>query len=1064
MFKPVDPKQSFPALEEALVQHWKEAKTFEKSVQQGKKDYVFYDGPPFATGLPHYGHLLAGTIKDSVPRYWTMQGYRIERNWGWDCHGLPIENMIEQELGLKSKKEIVRYGVGKFNESCRATVLKYAEEWKKTVTRMGRWVDMENDYKTMNPSYMESLWWVFKQLHEKGLVYEGRKSIHICPRCETPLSNFEVGQGYKDVTDFSVTAKFELVDEPGTFVLAWTTTPWTLPGNVTLAVEKDIEYVKVRLGDKHFILAKAVFEKDAYRKEFGDKALVVETILGKTLVKKRYKPLFEYYANQNIKNIENGYKVIAASFVSTEEGTGIVHIAPAFGEDDMQAGLDNELPFVQHVGMDGKFTQDVTEWANKDCKKMDQNIVEHLKTKQLVFQTAHYTHSYPHCWRCETPLLNYTTTSWFIIASKLKNQMIKANQKIQWAPGHIKEGRFGKWLENVKDWSISRGRYWGTPIPIWRNVDDPSDVLVVGSIEELHALSGTRISDLHKHIVDKIEIQKDGKKYRRIEDVFDCWFESGSMPYGQLHYPFENQQKFEDNFPADFIGEGVDQTRCWFYVLHVLSNALFRKPAFKNVIVNGIVLAENGQKMSKRLKNYPDPNDILNKYGADALRFYMLNSPVVMAGDMRFSEQGVEHVLRNMMIPVWNAYSFFVTYANIDGWTPAVTNVGVRHALPLHLSLRGRSANKLDRWILAELNQLIAAQIEYFKVYDLQKASNAVYKFVEDLTNWYIRRSRRRFWKSEDDADKNHAYATLFTVLTKLCQVLAPFMPFISEAIYCNLTGEESVHLTKYPKPDKKAFDESLVHEIHLAKTIVSLGLAARSKKKIKVRQPLRKIDVVLRDPADHALLTDQIDMIKEEMNVKEIIFVADASEFATRIVKPDARKLGPKYGKDVQQIIQAAKNGQFEELGNGNILVETRRGASPSGTPDGATQKFELTPDEASIEYAPKSGFDIEASDGILIALDTEITPELKQEGMARDLVRQIQDLRKDANYKVDDRIEIALIAQNVAETQNFASLLKRFGDYIQQETLAISITSDLAEPDRVMSYERVTIKVKRV
>ncbi|MFH1012388.1 MAG: isoleucine--tRNA ligase [Candidatus Peregrinibacteria bacterium] len=1040
MFESVDPKQSFPEMEEKLVKYWKKNEIFEKSVERpagekNPKDYVFYDGPPFATGLPHYGHLLAGTLKDVVPRYWTMQGYRIERKWGWDCHGLPIENLIEKDLKLKSKKDIERMGVAKFNAACKASVLKYEKEWKITVPRMGRWIDMENDYKTMDTPFMESVWWVFKSLYDKGLVYEGRRSIHICPRCETPLSNFEVGQGYTDVTDQTVTAKFELVDEPGTFILAWTTTPWTLPGNVALAVGAGIDYVKVCDEEKKesYILAKDIYEQGTYKKELANTE-VQETFKGKKLAGKRYAPLFPYFENSGLPHMENAYQVILADFVSTEEGTGVVHIAPAFGEDDMQASLDHQLPFVQHVSMDGTFKKEVKDFAGKDCKKQDPAVIAYLKKKDLHFWSGSYTHSYPHCWRCDTPLLNYATESWFIAASQLRDKMLETNQGIHWSPAHIKEGRFGKWVAAAKDWSISRGRYWGTPIPIWRNEENPNDLIIVGSIEELHKLSGKKLSDLHKEFVDEVEIKKDGKTYKRIPDVFDCWMESGAMPYGQWHYPFENKDKFESTFPADYIAEGVDHTRCWFYVLHVLSNGLFGKPAFKNVIVNGIVLAEDGRKMSKRLKNYPDPHHIMDTYGADALRFYLLNSPVVQATDMRFSERGVEQVMRAMLIPLWNAYSFFVTYANIDQWDVKKSEKN--------------SPNKLDNWITAELNQLIAAQIEYFNVYDLQKASTSVYKFVDDLTNWYIRRSRRRFWKSEDDADKNHAYSTLYKVLTKLCQVLAPFMPFMTDAIYQNLTGEESVHLTRYPKPDEKVYDETLIHEIHLAKTIVSLGLAARAKKVIKVRQPLAKVDVVLADPADHALLADQIETIKEELNVKEINFVDDPSQFAVQIARPNAQVLGPKYGAAVQQIILACKNGDFEMDYHGNVVVSIGQ--------EETLQRYTLTPEEVSIDYEPKGDFDVESAEGILIALDTEITPELELEGKARDLVRQIQELRKKADYKVDDRITVSLKGAD-------KSLLEKFGDTIKSETLATSLEADIKNPDESTEFEGVTIKVKR-
>lgn len=1036
MFQPVDPKQSFPKMEEALIALWKKNRIFEKSVDQRKKDYVFYDGPPFATGLPHYGHLLAGTLKDVVPRYWTMQGYRIERVWGWDCHGLPIENLIEKELGLKSKKDIEKMGIDKFNEVCRASVLKYAEEWEKTVERMGRWVDFEHSYKTMDVSFMESVWWVFKELWKKKMVYEGNRNMLVCPRCVTPLSNFEASLNYKEITDNSIAVKMFLTPDSAKKILPkakkpiamipWTTTPWTLPANLAIYVGPNIVYALIEEENEYHVIAEQAIPL-YYKKEEAPN--IVKRLKGSEFKGLEYDPIFPYHPKAEYqKNHPNAYRILVEEIVKADEGTGVVHSAVSYGDEtDFEIATRNNLPFIHHVLMDGTFAPYIKEFSGLYWKDAEDKVAEVLKKRNWVIRYQKYKHSYPHCWRCESPLIYYTRKAWFVNVEKIKSKMLKNNQKIHWVPSHIKEGRFGKWLENAHDWCISRNRYWGTPLPIWRNTEDPEDWMVLGSAEELENLSSKKVSDLHKHIVDAIEIRKGKKNYRRIEEVFDCWFESGSMPYGQWHYPFENKKQFEKTFPANYIGEGLDQTRGWFYTLHVLSTALFEKPAFKNVIVNGIVLAENGQKMSKRLKNYPDPHEVLNKYGADALRFYLLNSQAVVAGDLRFSERGVEHVLKNMMIPLWNAYSFFVTYAAIDGWTAE--------------KFSKNSPHKLDTWIRAELSELVAGQIEYFRVYDLQKASNAIYKFVDDLTNWYIRRCRRRFWKSEDDTDKNHAYSTLYEVLTKLAQVLAPFTPFMPEEMYRNLTGEESVHLTDYPKPDKKVYDETLIHEIHLAKTIVSLGLAARAKKKIKVRQPLQKMEVVLKDPADHALLADQVETIKEELNIKEVDFIDDPSEFATRVAKPNAKLLGPKYGGAVQQIILACKNGEFEELGNGNLKV----------------LDYELLPDEVTIEYLPKGDFDVEAGEGILVALSTTVTPELRQEGLARDLVRQIQDLRKKAGYKVSDRIKVSL--QGVDQ-----ALLQKFGDYIKTETLAVAFEASLDKPDQSVELEGLTIQVKRL
>lgn len=1215
MFSPVDPKQSFPQMEEKLLSYWKENQTFEKSVEkpageEDPKDYVFYDGPPFATGLPHYGHLLAGTLKDVVPRYWTMQGYRIERKWGWDCHGLPVENIVEKELNLGSKTDIEEYGVDKFNEACRAVVLRYAEEWKATVNRMGRWVDMENDYKTMNPEFMESIWWVFKQLWDKDYIYEGNKVVPYCPRCATPLSNFETNQGYKDKQDPAVTAKFELTDEPGTYLLAWTTTPWTLPSNLALAVGPQLTYTKIKdKSGEHYIIA--LDRIPNYYKNPEDYEVVNE-FLGKTLEGKKYSPPLPYFTD---KSDEKVFTVKTGNFVTLESGTGIVHMAP-YGEDDMAVIKSLDIKLVDPLDAEARFMSPVDDFKGMNVFEANPLIIKKLKEEGKLVRHETYQHSYPHCWRCDTPLIYRPISTWFVKVEQMKEKLLKNNQQINWIPDHIQEGRFGKWLEGARDWAISRNRYWGTPLPIWKSAS--GEIKVVGSIEELQQLTGKKVDDLHKHKIDDLTIpcknpktveithvrhgetdwNKEGKvqgltdnplnqtginqakelakklnpqdydliitsplkraqetaeilnetlgleliveknliernfgnregkraanktassekelaqlrlstkngeeswesvgkrvrevysnylgkrilvvghggtqiitrylcnemdlsqamvgemknahpysftytdELRRIPEVLDCWFESGSMPYAQLHYPFENKEKFENNFPAQFIAEGLDQTRGWFYTLHVLANALFEKPAFKNCIVNGIILAEDGQKMSKRLRNYPDPNKILNDYGADALRFYLMNSQVVKADALRFSEKGVNDVVRNVILPIWNAYSFFVTYANIDKWE----NSGQQSAVS------SQQKNKLDQWILGELDRLISDEVQHMKAYDLQKASNTIYQFVDDLTNWYIRRSRRRFWKSEDDGDKQEAYQTLHTVLVKLCQVIAPFMPFVSEEIYRNLTGEESVHLSHYPEAwirsegDKKAAHD-LALEMELTKTIVSLGLATRARTKIKVRQPLSEVQIALSlnvsEMTAPRLLADQLETIKEELNVKEIEFMEKPGDLATVIAKPNAKLLGPKYGKEVQTIIQQAKAGNFEKQDDGSILV---------------AGKYELSAEEMEIAYLGKEGADVQAEGGVLVALDTTLTPELEQEGLARDLVRQIQELRKAADYKVDDRIQVALVGAD-------AELLEKFGEYIKTETLATSIEGDLVNADQEVEYEGVVVKVK--
>ena len=1028
MFKEVNPKQSFPKMEEEIIKYWKENKTFEKSVKKGKKDYIFYDGPPFATGLPHYGHLVGGTLKDVVPRYWAMRGLKVERKWGWDCHGLPVENIVEKELNLGSKTDIEEYGIDKFNEACRSVVLRYVKEWKIIVERMGRWVDMEDDYKTMSPEYMESIWWVFKTLWDKGYVYEGYKVVPYCPRCATPLSNFETNQGYQDKQDPAVTVKFEVEWQDNTYILAWTTTPWTLPTNLALTVGPDITYAKVKdTNGEIYIMA---LDRVPHYYKNPDDYEIVEEFLGESMNGWKYKPLLPYFSD---KTEEKAFTVTIGNFVNLEDGTGVVHMAP-FGEDDMATLKLLDVEAVHPLDAECKFNELIEEYKGMDIFEANPLIIKKLKEEEKVVRHETINHSYPFCWRCDTPLVYRPISTWFVNVEKVKDKMIKNNKDINWIPDHIKDGRFGKWLEGARDWAISRNRYWGAPLPIWRNVDDPEDVLVIGSIEELEELSGKKIDDLHKHFVDKVKIEKDGKTYERIPEVLDCWFESGSMPYAQHHYPFENKDLVEKNFPGEFIAEGLDQTRGWFYTLHILANCLEinDKPeaAFKNCIVNGIVLAEDGMKMSKKLQNYPDPTKVMDTYGADAMRFYLMNSPVVKADDLRFSEKGVNDVVKNMILPLWNAYGFFVTYANIDGWKPNQDS-GNR---------KQDSANKLDQWILARLDELIAAEIKLMEKYDLQRASNEMYKFVDDLTNWYIRRSRRRFWKSEDDGDKKSAYATLYTVLTKLCQIVAPFMPFVSEDIYRNLTGEESVHLSNYPSALSESGDAGLMEEMFMAKTIVSLGLAARAKAKIKVRQPLSKVQIALGDQYDKNLLKDQEEIIKEELNVKEIEVIDNPSDLATVIAKPNAKLLGPKYGKDVQNIIMTAKKGEFERLDNDNIKV----------------LDFELTPEELEIAYLGKDGVDVETEAGILVSLDANITDELKMEGFARDLVRQIQDLRKKAGFNVDDRIQVALVGVD-------SELVNKFGDYIKSETLATSIESDLESPDESGDYDGVVIKIKR-
>ncbi|MFA6457962.1 MAG: class I tRNA ligase family protein [Patescibacteria group bacterium] len=1249
-FPKIDPKQSFPKMEEEILAFWQREKIFEKSLARNPatKEFKFFDGPPFATGLPHYGHILQGVIKDLIPRYKTMQGYHVPRIWGWDCHGLPVENLIEKELGLKSKKDIEEFGVAKFNEKCRESVLKFAGEWEKTVARMGRWIDMEHAYKTMDLEFMDSVWWVFGELWNKGLIYEGLKPMQVCPRCATPLANFEVGLNYKDVTDLSAIAKFAVEGEPNTFLLAWTTTPWTLPGNVALAVNPEIEYVKVETKNFHeevenFWIAKEIFEnwkeKEIYLfkrsvKELSERETpepvtktfleikIIETKKGSDLVGKTYKPLFNYFAeaavnprvnsgvngisdsgvNDNSKdNFENipglyfitfntensepifadsklkdicaeafrevaeknnykiyelaimpdhvhlvieieeggeslpkilqnlkgfsskilkssltpeltrgltvrqdsqgheyspiwrqgydkkfiysedeyskvsdyirqnpekknlppqkyawlkifddvnqpikfaeqkpqGFRVVAADFITTDEGTGIVHIAPAFGEDDYNLAKKEHLPIFQNVSLDGRYTDAVTDFVGVEVKpkddptKTDRKIVEFLGDQ--IFATQNYKHSYPFCWRCESPLLNYATSSWFVAVEKLKAGLIKNNSGINWIPEHIKTGRFGKWLEGARDWAISRNRFWGAPLPIWR-CEKCGELKCLSGKAELEKLSGKKVADLHKHFVDAIEIpcEKCDGKMQRIPEVLDCWFESGSMPFAQFG------EKEKAQIPADFIAEAQDQTRGWFYTLHVLATALANKPAYANCVCSGLILAEDGAKMSKSKQNFPPPQKIFDEFGADAMRLYLMNSPVTHAADLRFSERGVEEILRGVLLPLWNTFYFFTTYANADGWEPTK-------------NLELKTQNKLDAWILSELNILVREMTTNLEQFEIQKAVAPLEKFLDGLTNWYVRRSRRRFWRKfstgtvnprvnsgvnsdEIDSDKNAAYATLFEVLKTVAKLLAPITPFLAEKIWQNLTGGKSVHLESWPKVEENLIDENLSAEVDTTRKIISLGLKIRANEKIKVRQPLAKMTVALSQKVELDLET-----IREELNVKNLEIAENPDTIAEQSVEVNARAAGKKFGAKIQKIIAAAKAVEFEIVDGGvKILDEI------------------LSGEEITIGFRGKSGAAVESEDGIVVALDTKITPELELEGQARDLVRAIQELRKQADFDVADRIELQL--------ENADAILEKFADYIAAETLATKVVRQLANPAASGGLEAIKIGVRKV
>ncbi len=1129
-----DNKSEVAKTEEATLAFWRQNKIFEQSLQQtkGGAEFTFYDGPPFATGLPHYGHILAGTIKDVIPRYQTMRGKYVARRWGWDCHGLPLENIVEAELGLKTKKDIEDLGIGKFNETARGMVLRYADDWKRIIPRLGRWVDMDDPYRTMDPSYSETIWWIFKNLYDKGLIYEGYKAMHLCPRCETTLSNFEVNQGYKDITDISVYVKFELADEPGTYVLAWTTTPWTLPGNVALAVNPEMVYVKVLQDGARFILLKERAEKIIT----GDLKIEQE-FSGKDLIGKSYKPVFDYYAkDEGLKNRENGWKIYGADFVTTDSGTGVVHIAPAFGDDDMKLGQKENLPFIQHVGTNGQFKKEVADFAGEQVKpkgdpkengqghqKTDIEIIKNLAHRGLLFAKEKIVHSYPHCWRCDTPLLNYASSSWFVEVTKFRDDLVAANKKNTWVPEHIKEGRFGNWLEGARDWAISRSRFWGAPLPVWKCAECKK-VKVVGNVAELVAaqkprnkfiamrhgqsesnvlgvvsglpenqhhltdqgkteakqaaekLKNQKIDlvfvspllrtketaeivaaelgltadqvvvderlrevqtgefnlrpineyrdyfqntlekftkpapggenllemknrlmdflaetdqkyqdkniliitheyaawlleagakgldakasaelkdqaedfvktgemrelnyvplphnanyelDLHRPYIDEVKFVCDcGGEMKRVPDVFDCWFESGAMPYGQQHYLGQTLPDFDPTknvgFPADFIAEGLDQTRGWFYSLIVLGVALFGKSPYDSVIVNGLVLAEDGSKMSKSKKNYPDPLEVVNKYGADAIRYYMINSPIVRGEDFAFAEKGVDEVYKKIILRLQNVVALYQMYADEN------------------IEAKSDSDNVLDQWMITRLNEAAGEVTKGLDNYELDKATRPFDLLVDDLSTWYVRRSRERFKNDADTADKQAALQTTKYVLLELAKLLAPVMPFLAERIYRDMGGKkESVHLENWPQVEKVNHD--VVVEMELVRELVSYGLEARAKAKIKIRQPLQKLKVKTN------LLQGYKYLVADEVNVKEVLFT------------------------------------------------------------EGLIDRIEL---------------------------DTTITPELEAEGKMRDLLREVQDLRKNHNLNPSDRVKLFAGQEHYDLAQKFASEFLRVAGVVE-------------------------------
>ena len=999
----VDPQPNFPAIETETLKFWQEDNTFAASVEQhpttgdASNEFVFYDGPPFANGLPHYGHLLTGFVKDAVPRYQTMRGKRVERRFGWDCHGLPAEAEAERQLGISGTQAITDYGIDKFNDYCKVSVLQYTADWERYVTRQARWVDFTNDYKTLDTSYMESVMWAFKALWDKGLIYEGFRVLPYSWALETPLSNTEtrMDDAYKMVQDPALTVAFVL--ESGDNLLAWTTTPWTLPSNLALAVAPDVDYVRVRHDDKVYVLAEARLA--AYAKEL-DGAEVLGTVRGSELVGQRYAPLFPYFADH-----AGAFRVFGGEFVTTEDGTGVVHMAPGFGEDDYQVCKDNGIELVVPVNSRGEFTQEVPDYAGIQVFEANPLIIRALKERGVVLRHETYDHSYPHCWRTGKPLIYKALSSWFVNVTAVKDRMVALNQEIRWVPEHLKDGSFGKWLENARDWNISRNRFWGSPIPVWRS-DNPEypRIDVYGSVAELERDFGVKVADLHRPVVDDLvrpnPDDPTGKSMmRRVPEVLDCWFESGSMPFAQVHYPFENQEWFEQHNPGDFIVEYIGQTRGWFYTLHVLATALFDRPAFSTCVSHGIVLGADGQKMSKSLRNYPDPMGVFDSYGADAMRWYLLSSSILRGSDFAVTEEGIRDTVRQVMLPMWNSWYFLSLYANAEGKSGKVDY---------------SSDNVLDTYIFSKLHHLVNDTTVSMDAYDLFNACQQVRTFLDVLTNWYIRRSRNRFW-----AGDQQAIDTLHTVLDVLTRVAAPLLPLITEQVYIGLTGNRSVHLTQWPVAADIPVDNELVVVMDQVRDVCSTTLSLRKSHSRRVRLPLASLTVA----SPLALgLQPFVSIITEEVNVREVKLTADVAGVARHELQVVPAALGPRLGGDTQKVIVAVKKGDWKQ--QGDVVV---------------AGGYELQPHEYQLKLLAAVG-DAESTassalpDGLgVVLLDIALTPELLAEGTARDIVRIVQQTRREADLAVSDRIHLILglpddVAQQVAP----------FTDYICAETLA--------------------------
>ena len=1039
MYKKVSTDMNFVEREKQVEKFWEDNQIFEKSmkVREGNPSYVFYDGPPTANGKPHIGHVETRVIKDMIPRYRTMKGYQVPRKAGWDTHGLPVELEVEKKLGLDGKDQIEKYGVEPFIEQCKESVWKYEGMWEDFSHTVGFWADMKNPYVTYHNDYIESEWWALKEIWKKGLLYEGHKIVPYCPRCGTPLSSHEVAQGYKDVKERSAVVRFKVKGEDA-YILAWTTTPWTLPSNVALCVNPDEDYVKVTSKGYTYYMAAALVDT-----VLGEGAEILEHYQGKDLEFKEYEPLFPY-AEKRIGN-KKAYYVVCDTYVTLTDGTGVVHIAPAFGEDDSKVGHRYDLPFVQLVNEKGEMTEE-TPWAGTFCKKADMAVLQALEDKDLLFDAPLFEHSYPHCWRCDTPLIYYARETWFIRMTAVKEDLIRNNNTINWIPESIGKGRFGDWLENVQDWGLSRNRYWGTPLPVWQCECGHQDC--IGSIEELKEKADNCPDDieLHRPYIDAVTIKcpKCGKEMHRVPEVIDCWFDSGSMPFAQHHYPFENKEIFEKQFPAQFISEAVDQTRGWFYSLLAISTLLFNKAPYENVIVLGLVQDENGQKMSKSKGNAVDPFDALQTYGADAIRWYFYTSSAPWLPS-RFAGKTVVEGQRKFMGTLWNTYAFFVLYANIDNFDAT------------KYSLEYEKLAVMDKWLLSRLESTVKAVDDNLENYRIPEAAKALQSFVDDMSNWYVRRSRERFWAKGMEQDKINAYMTLYTALVTVAKAAAPMIPFMTEDIYQNLvksidaSAPESIHLCDFPEVHENWIDPKMEEDMADLLEIVVMGRAARNTANIKNRQPIGTMYV----KSEFQLSEFYKEIIEDELNVKEVVFKDDIADFISYSFKPQMRTVGPKYGKLLNKIKTV-----LSELDGNKAMAELKSTGELKLDIDG--QEIVLLEEDLLIDMAQMEGYVSESDHTITVVLDTNLTPELIEEGFVRELVSKIQTMRKEAGFEVMDKIRVY-----AKDNDKIVSIMKNHGDEIKSEVLAEEIVTGETkgyEKEWNINSEKVTMAVERI